>query len=193
MTEKSPKRRRWLQFRLRTLLIAVLVLSVPLSWFAVKMEKARRQREAVEVFRKLGYTLYDWEAVEGTFAGGPEEPPWLLNLLGIDYFHKVVYVSLGDYITDADLEHLTSLPHVEDLTIRAPNASITDAGLEHLERLPNLQRLSLHLNSQITDAALLHVTNLCHLRGLWLEDTGCTQEGVERLQAALPDCSIAFY
>ena len=33
MTTTPPKRRRWLQFRLRALLIAVLVLSVPLQWF----------------------------------------------------------------------------------------------------------------------------------------------------------------
>ena len=54
MNEVVRPKRRFLQFRLRTLLIAVLVLSLPLSWFAVKMERARRQREAVEVIERLG-------------------------------------------------------------------------------------------------------------------------------------------
>ncbi len=74
MTTEPPKR-RWLQFRLRTLLIAVLVLSLPLSWFAWRMEKARKQREAVEVIRGTGgYTIYD--------AQKPSVPPVLLKVLG---------------------------------------------------------------------------------------------------------------
>lgn len=62
MTDESPKRRRWFQFRLRTLLIAALVLSLPLSWFAWRMEKAKRQREAVQAIEKLGgEAYYDWQ------------------------------------------------------------------------------------------------------------------------------------
>ncbi len=44
----DQKRRRWLQFRLRTLLIAILVLSLPLSWFAARMERALMGSEAWE-------------------------------------------------------------------------------------------------------------------------------------------------
>lgn len=46
MTENAPKL-RWFQFRLRTLLVAVLVLSLPLSWFTVRMERRRRQQNVV--------------------------------------------------------------------------------------------------------------------------------------------------
>ena len=50
MTTPPPKRRtrRLLQFSLRALLVFVLLVSIGMSWLAVKLEKARRQREAVE-------------------------------------------------------------------------------------------------------------------------------------------------
>jgi hypothetical protein len=50
----KPRTRRFLQFSLRTLLIFVLLVSIGMSWFAVKLERARRQREAVEVIRTGG-------------------------------------------------------------------------------------------------------------------------------------------
>ncbi len=57
-----PERCRWFQFSLRTLLVAALVLSLPLSWFATRMARATKQRAAVEEIERLGgVTLYDWE------------------------------------------------------------------------------------------------------------------------------------
>ena len=41
----SPKPRRpWLQFRLRTMLVIVLVFGCGMGWFAYKLKQARRQR-----------------------------------------------------------------------------------------------------------------------------------------------------
>ena len=54
MENERPKRRKWFQFRLRTLLIVVLVLSLPLSWFAWRMDRARRQWETLEEIERLG-------------------------------------------------------------------------------------------------------------------------------------------
>jgi len=54
-TEPQPAparpRRRWLQYSLRTLLVFMVLASVPMSWLAVKMHHAREQREAVEAMR----------------------------------------------------------------------------------------------------------------------------------------------
>jgi hypothetical protein len=62
-TIPSPKRRRrFLQFSVRTLLVFVLLVSIGMSWFAVKMQKARRQREAVEAIVKAGRLVaYDYQ------------------------------------------------------------------------------------------------------------------------------------
>lgn len=50
----NTQRLRWFQFRLRTLLVAILLLSLPLSWFGWRLEEARRQRKAVEAIRQMG-------------------------------------------------------------------------------------------------------------------------------------------
>ena len=93
MTSTLPKR-RWFQFRLRTLLIAILVLSLPLSWFAMRMEKARRQREAVVAIRWLeGTAYYEWEFKSG---GTQPSSTWWRNVLGHDYFDKVVLVRFAN-------------------------------------------------------------------------------------------------
>lgn len=52
--DDPPKRRRWLQFRLGTLLIAVLVLSLPLSLFAVRKQWVdKRSEEANQAAEKI--------------------------------------------------------------------------------------------------------------------------------------------
>lgn len=51
MTDERP---RYFQFRVRTLILSVLVLSLPLSCLAVVVDRARRQREAVEAIEQLG-------------------------------------------------------------------------------------------------------------------------------------------
>ena len=50
---KSP-RRRWFQYSLRTLMLVVLLASIVMSWVAVEIQAAKRQREAVEAIVKLG-------------------------------------------------------------------------------------------------------------------------------------------
>jgi hypothetical protein len=51
----TPKRKlRWYQFSLRTLLIGVTLVACACSWLAVKMQQARRQKEAVEAIGKAG-------------------------------------------------------------------------------------------------------------------------------------------
>jgi len=54
-TTPPPKRRirRFLQFSLRSLLVFVLLVSIGLSWLGVKLERARRQREAVRVIGEV--------------------------------------------------------------------------------------------------------------------------------------------
>ena len=45
----NPKpRRRWWQFRLRTLLVAVLLVSIPLAWVGYSLNWIRQRRAAVQ-------------------------------------------------------------------------------------------------------------------------------------------------
>src|SRR5262245_22988051 len=106
MTATKPctiKRRRYLRFSVRTLLVIVTVVAVVL---AVPVRRAMRQREAVLAIQKLGGSLiYDYEITRG-----PETmmSAWLRRTLGDDYFHDVYLADFPDRpIADSDLSHLS--------------------------------------------------------------------------------------
>jgi len=203
--------RRRFQFSIRSLLGFVLVCAVVCSWLAVQMQQARRQKEAVEALGHFtGCIFYDYQC-----SGRRWEPPghaWLEEVLGEDFFADIEMVSgLNDALTDAEMEHLESLPrlrvlrmsgrgvtdagltHLEGLTqlrdLVLVDSHITDAGLVHLETLARLEVLHLRW-MPITDAGLVHLKGLKGLRELSLHATRVTPEGVQRLRQALPECDI---
>ena len=219
MTEETPRRRRWYQFRLRTLLVAILVLSLPLSWFAVEVEKTKRQRKIGAIIEGAGSTV-SYEDAE------PSVLQRIREFLGDDSVTRVVtavlvneewvnekgeVVNAGrDEFGDDEATYLKELPNLEILSLS--NTQVSDAGLEHLKGLTNLKILWLdntqitgsgleHLkgltnlewlslrNTQVSDAGLEHLEGLTNLNVLYLNDTQVTHEGVKKLQDALPNCS----
>jgi len=117
--DQPRTRRRWFQFRLRTLLVAVVVVSLPLSWFAVRMERARKQREAVEwVEANGGSVTYDYE-LKGVFSSISDyasERGMLADLLGDDYSQDVIVVSLRGAEIDR-LSPRSGMPELKDLIL----------------------------------------------------------------------------
>jgi len=200
--------RRRFQFRIQSLLVLFVAVAVACSWFAVGMQQARRQREAIDAISKTGATIfYDYQFL---LPKTELERVWLRNLFGVDFLSHVqcvIYVEA----TDADLVHLRELTGLGYLRLR--NTQVSDAGLVHLKGLTNLGMLDLG-NTQVTDRGLLHVRGLTSLQSLWLEetqvsdagvahlkglarlgflvlsDTQVTEAGVQELQQALPSCMI---
>ena len=85
MNESRPKpKRRWLQFSLRTLLVFVTLSAFASGWFVVKMQRARRQREAVKAIVEAGGRVwYDYEVNAPTGSvPKPPGPAWMRKLLG---------------------------------------------------------------------------------------------------------------
>lgn len=198
MTTPKPKR-RWLRFSLRTLLVFVVVLSVPLTWFAWRLEKARRQREAVEAILGLGGVVaYDYQVDEsGEWIEGaePTAPEWLRKLLGDDFFCDVLCVDVfpAPKFGDDEARHLKGLTELEHLYLFS---QISDSGLAHLEGLTKLKTLSLN-GTQISDSGLAHLEGLTRLETLYLhgslftlDDMQVTGEGIQELQQALPNCRV---
>ena len=75
--------RRRFQFSIRSLLLFVVVVAVVCSWFAVKMQQAGRQREAVEAIVEgdgLALASRDYQLVISNGGvlrfRGPPGPPW---------------------------------------------------------------------------------------------------------------------
>jgi hypothetical protein len=194
-------------------LVFVLLVSVGMSWLAAKMERARRQKEAVEAIEGAGgLVTYDYQTDDRD--ADPPVATWLQRLLGQDFFFDVVDVSvyvisfgddemvyltgLGDLeslnvyrvpITDSGLSHFNGMTNLHVLGLQG--TQITDHGLEHLGRLRNLSCLILS-DTKITDAGLERLKGLSSLNSLDVVGTQVTPEGVKKLQEALPDCEIVY-
>jgi Leucine-rich repeat (LRR) protein len=94
----------------------------------------------------------------------------------------------GSKVTDAGLIHLDGLSHLQSLFfVRC--SDVSDEGLAQLGKWTRLVELSLY-GSPITDAGLKHLAGLTNLRLLNLVNTKVSNEGVQRLQQALPNCQI---
>lgn len=85
---------------------------------------------------------------------------------------------------------MPSIGHLAGLrTLHLGGARITDESLVHLSQLSFLEHLDLQ-NCPISDKAAHHLSKLKSLRSLGLSRTRMTQQGVSRLQSALPECEI---
>lgn len=168
-----PRKRRWLQFSLRTLLILVLLASIGMSWFAVRMRQAKRQREAVETIRAVRGTVWYgndpkslvpvwgtvwyvddpkivvpvWMTSTRTPSKEVPGPAWLRRWIGDDYFRYVVQVDLN-YIPGKQLDN-------RDLESLVP----------HLANLPALETVCLD-SPFIDDAGLAHLEEITSLKNL---------------------------
>ena len=173
------------QFSIRSLLVLIVVVAIVCSWLSVRMQQARRQREVVEGAESAHYDYQfdpdvNWQA-NPLFQAKPPEPPgppWLRNLLGVDFLSDVTYVDYKQ-ATDAGLEHLKGLTNLRSLWL--DNTQVTDAGLEHLKGLTSLQLLGLN-RTKVTDAGLMHLKGLTSLQILGLDRTQVTDAGLVHLK-----------
>jgi len=124
-TRAAKPRRRWFQFSLATLLLVMTLFAVWLGW---RTDRAHRQRRAVAALRALGGEVaYFHGGLMGPNDPQPPGPAWLRNLIGVDFFDKVVAVSFEQgAVGDEDLRYLEDLPDLVRLVIASPE--VTDAG-----------------------------------------------------------------
>ena len=176
MTTPKPKR-RWFQYSLRTLLVVVTLCAIFCSWLAVKLQQAKREREAAAAITELGGEVRWWSR--------PSRPEWLRKLLGGDLFMRVEEVQVsGD--TDQDWQNLKALSQLRVLYLDGTN--ITDKRLENLRGLSQLQILGLS-QTNISDNGLESIKGLSQLQVLYIRGE-ITPEGIEKLKSALPNCKI---
>ena len=147
MSDTAPPKRRRFQYSLRTLLVFTMLVAAGMSWFSVKREQARKQREVVKSIQALGGQVlgYDYEFDEtGCHLSNPRSlaPAWLRRQLGDDFFSNLGCVVLdGPDVTDSALERLDGLGNPRILEFE--RTKITDDGLRRLATLTNLQELRL--------------------------------------------------
>jgi hypothetical protein len=202
-TNKIP--RRWCQFSLRSLLLLVLAVSLSMGLLVVPIDRAHRQRAAIDALRRAGWEVH----CEDTGAG----PAWAKRILAHGFFAEAVRAHSRRAVTDEELVHLRRLPRLRALIISGRGVTddgmihvgelheltslylctteVGDEGLSPLGRLTELRGLYL-TSTQVTDVGLGHLAQLGNLKELHLYRTHVTDEGVRQLQAALPECKIWY-
>lgn len=181
-TGPSHARRMWrFQFSLRTLLLALTAASIGLSFVAVRMANARKQRRAVIAILETGGGVlsdcqWDYQS-QRLLVGEPGVPLWLRRLFGDDFFVTVV---LAEVKNDGGLEAVRNLPQLRELRVKGQD--VTDAGMENIKGLRRLECLRFWGASQLSDASMENVGELTRLRHLDLNLSAVTDTGLERLR-----------
>lgn len=185
--------RKILRFRLRTLLLLVTILSV---WLGLHVRSVQIQRNAVVAIQKYGgWIRYDFQYPTGDYspqAFDPKArspiPAFVLERLGVDFFHAVVMVSLNysedsgkreenPNRSDVALEIIPSFPKLSVLLLQESQAS--DESMRYLAELKNLEYLYMWDVHSVTDAGVAHLKDLSHLHYVHLSSSQITDKSLE--------------
>jgi hypothetical protein len=218
-TKKSAQpRRRWFRFSLRTLLIVITVLSLPLGWIGWRLQQVRRERATVVWVQKMGgqvkfHAENDernwWEATIDKWCGGRA---WGVSLQGTEVSDLSPLTKLkcleslvlyNTQVSDlSPLAKLTSLEHlslsktqVRDLSPLAELRLLEwlafhSTQVSDLSPLAKLKNLrSLYLSDTPVDD-LSSLLELKNLRSLYLDDTPVNEQQLHNLTQAIPLCMV---
>lgn len=191
MSADQPKRRRF-RISLRIAMLFVFFTALGLAW---QVNKARKQREAVEAVKNYGgWVHYDYEFVNGKLTPGqtPWAPGWLRRPLGDELFQDVTQVSLvyddstgkrfdikNHAPADDVLARLRGLTKLKTLLLKGSQA--TDEGLRSIGTLANLEELFIWDGENVTDAGVAHLKNLTRLETFHLSKSKITDAGLASL------------
>lgn len=201
-------RRRWLQFRLRSLVLATTIFGV---LFGLYMQRVRQQKQAVQAIRDFGGSVhYDYQeratgwldeirsredgSLEFDLSAKPPVPEWLLSALGEDFFFDVVDVNLtigedsgkidkNTNVTNWALPYLNAFPNLRQLYLTDGQARDDDLCI--IGDLKTLESVSFFDADRITDAGVSHLSRLPKLERICLTFSQIGDEGV-RVLAQLP-------
>jgi len=176
LRHQDPESKRpWFQFRLRTLMLCVLLSSVVLGSWCALLEPFRRRDRMIAAIER------GWGNVEIEDDG----PAWLSDLLGHRYVGSIVAIGVTknycpvDLAEDEIIEILHATPRLRELSLC--ETRITDAGLGRLPELPKLEYLSL-MDTKVSGAALARLRAFPSLNTLDLGYSQVTEENLVHLE-----------
>ena len=196
-TAEPKRRRRWLQFSIRSLLLLTLFWGVLLSAWKIYLSPWYLNGQAIENLQSTGAS-FRAEAATG--------PGWIRWFVGEDNFVNVTTVEIIEFTQPEKLAealeatgtfrhlkklvvvrccapgdalvHLRSLTDMKDLFIK--ETPIGDRGMRHLRELRNLRNLTLS-KTGITDPGLSQLMQLVRVKSLRLPDNRITDAGLIHL------------
>ncbi len=172
---------------LRLLLATLSVFCIALGWWS---QRAHEQRRIVQLIERSedGRFYYDYQFKRGAFTIPNEKsklPKWLIDVLGLDYFHRVTCVSVNDRKL---VPQIAKLPGVEEIRIDDP--SLRDQDLIPLTRMCDLQELQINWpwhpkwpvsQSMISDDAMRIIRRIPRIQDLNIAGHRVTREGLSEL------------
>jgi hypothetical protein len=176
---EKTKPRRWFRFRLRTLLVMVTLLSVPLGWAGWELDQRRREKATIAWVEEMGgYVGSPWPNDQRSWWAKTEDK-WLGE--------SVRYVNLIQTPVN-DLSPLLELTNLESLDLSGIEVNVPLLlDLSPIAEMKKLKELRL-INTPVSELSpLAELKNLETLAGFswWVNE-----EQVEKLRKALPNCEI---
>lgn len=195
--QKTTPRRFGLRFSLRAFLGGVTLFCVLLAW---QLHKAKQQKAAVAAIGAAGgWVHYDYQRPDSLTGSvdpqaRPWEPKWLLDMVGIDFFHDVVEVNMvynddGPQRLDNNQKpvsiapQLAHFPRLRWLLLSGP--FLDDEGMAAVGRLKRLEAIYHWDGKNITDAGVAHLADMPRLKYIHLSTSQVGDRGMETL-ARLP-------
>jgi hypothetical protein len=193
-----PRRRRWLQFSLRSLFVVFTILIVSLgAW----IRSAREQEIAIKAIQRECDILTVWYddqfanerdngngGTPGASAAGvvidlhrkSSVPAFVQARLGKDFFHDAISVAFTGARDQSELfQQVARLGHIEQLT---PHVSVRDEDIKRIAGLRRLKRLDLMDPSpELTDKALEVLVQMPSIEALSIYDASITDQGLAAL------------
>ncbi len=155
--QRSPdksKTRRWFRFRLRTLLVVLTMLSVPLGWVGWELDQRRREKTAIAWIEEMGGNA-SLEGSDRSTSWEKTKDKWF----GVTVLHANL-----NSTQVSDLSPLTDLNNLEVLNFNSTHV----IDLSALTDLSNLEVLNFN-STQVSDLSPL--TELKNLKLLFLGNT----------------------
>lgn len=180
---------RWLRslfrFRLRTLLVVMLLVSVACGYLGKHLYRKSIERPIVARIEAAGGDVdYDYEwSVDGHYshAGVAPGPPLVRRLLGEDLFASVARVMLPPTASDDDLKLACQLPELKGVILYGDRFAEDPASA--LAQATQLELLELHRRN-LSPSGLLQLRDLPHLKHIRLFEG--TSTGHVQAAAQLP-------
>ena len=171
-----PWWRRFTQFSLKSMLILMALLSVPLAGYVWLRERARRQAEGVALVESVG-GIVTYEYVDGEYSR-TERPlaDWQVRWFGKDFFLNVVDVS--QWTGQMPLLARYGMPTEADIKVEPAEAKTFWEGVSRFHRL---QELSVYRDWGAYGHPKVTLGKFTDLRDLQIEETELTDEDLAGL------------